>query len=30
MGEDEEIKDIDYFDPIDVDIREQENNSDIE
>ena len=23
-------KDIDYFDPIDVDIREQDNNSDIE
>jgi hypothetical protein len=30
MGEDDAIKDIDYFDPIDVDIREQENNSDIE
>jgi hypothetical protein len=30
MEEDDTNKDIDYFDPIDVDIRELENNSDIE
>jgi hypothetical protein len=30
VGEDDANKDIDYFDPIDVDIRELENNSDIE